>query len=177
MSQTAHDLIPAIAKPGQLFDAKIGNDIISCIAAEALEPGRFVELDPADDATEIPLVRLAQGTTTSVATIVGVVIRDQQREANTWPANASQGIQAGSRCAVLRKGRIYVERDSADNAAVTRMSAFNIMHSSTSSAKRGMVTKAATATAAGSEVDAYTKMQAFRDTSTSGLALIDLYAV
>lgn len=177
VGQLSHDLIPAMGTPGELFDAKLGNDIISCIAAETLQPGRFVELDSSDDDTGDPIVRLPQGTTTSLTNVIGVVVRDQQREQNSWPDNSAQGYAAGSRVAVMRRGRIFVERDTADTASVARLSSFNIMHSSTNSAKRGMVTKASTSTSSGAEVDSYSSMKVFEDTETSGLALIDLYAV
>src|SRR5574343_1505706 len=125
--QTSHNLAPAVGSPGMLFDDKEGNDIVTCIAGEDLQPGRWVELS-ASDVTSGPAVVQLMQQTTSTCTPYGVVVRDQQREQNDWPANTSQGIKSGTRVAVLRRGRIFVERDSADTAAVARFDSPNIMH-------------------------------------------------
>lgn len=177
VGQTAHNISPAIGAPGQLYDAKLGNDIISCMAVEEIQFGRFVELAGTDVATGRPLVQLPQGTTTSVSGIVGVVVREHQHEQDKWPGLEALGVQAGQRCSVLRRGRIFVERDTADTAAVTRLSTWNIMHSSSTATKRGMVTKASTSTSVGAEIDAYSKASTFQDTDTSGLALLDVFVI
>jgi hypothetical protein len=179
VGQQAHNLNPAIGAPGMLYDNKLGNDIISCYAAEDLQFGRFVELDSSDVASDgTMVVRLPQGTTTSLANIIGVVVRDQQREQDTWPDLSAQGVKAGTRVAVLRRGRIFVERDTADTVAVTRLSTWNLMHSSSTATKRGMVTKASTSTSSGAEVDSISSIaKTFEDTSTSGLALLDVFVI
>lgn len=174
MSQTAHNLTPAVGAPGMLYDAKEGNDIVTCIAGEDIEPGRFVELASADDKTGVMTVQMCQQTG-ATCTPVGVSLRDQQREQNTWPANASQGIKSGTRMAVLRRGRVFVERDSTDTAAVSRFDSPKIMHSSSTAAKRGMLTQAATSTGAGTEVTAQTVSQVWQDTSTAGLMLLEVF--
>ena len=80
--------------------------------------------------------------------------------------------------AVLRRGRIFVERDTADTAAVTRLSTWDLMHSSSTATKRGMVTKAATSTSSGAEIDSISSIaKTFEDTGTSGLALLDVFVI
>lgn len=172
--QTVHNLAPAVGAPGMLFDDKEGNDIVSCIAGEDLQPGRWVELASSDVKTGPATVQLMQQTTSTCAPY-GVVVRDQQREANNWPDNSSQGIKSGTRVAVLRRGRIFVERDSADTASVARFDTPKIMHSSTNSAKRGMMTQAAASTAAGAEVTAQTVCQVWQDCGTSGLLVMEVF--
>lgn len=182
--QTVHNVFPALGAPGQLFDVKEGNDIVSAIAGEDLQPGRWVELSSgsniADDKTTIMTVQLCQQTSSTCAP-QGVVVRDMQREQNNWPDNTSQGIKKGSRVSILRRGRIFVERDSADTATVSRFSSFNIMHSSTDTSKRGMVSLASTSTTTGAEITAQTVSQAWQDSTpgagvaSSSVALLEVY--
>jgi hypothetical protein len=179
--QTSHNIFPKKGLPGEIADAKDGYDIITCIAAEDLQFGRFVELASSDDALINPIVQLCQQTGATMA-IVGIVCRDEQRENNIWPANTALGVKAGSRVSVMRRGRIFAERDTADTVAVTRFLAHNVMHSSTVSTNRGKVTLAATSTGAGTEITASTVSQLWKDvTAASGgaantdVALVEIY--
>ena len=174
--QTAHNIFPRKGLPGELFDAREGQDIITCQANEDLAFGRWVELvTTGDTVTGPPLVQLPQQTCTTTASgsgfstggLIGVVIRPQQQENNTWPANTDQGVKAGSRVSVLRRGRIFAERDTADSLAVTRFAAVGVDHSSVYTTSRGKTLLSQSILAAGStagtEANAITLAQVFQD--------------
>lgn len=118
--------------------------------AGASAAGLFVEYDP--NVASGKGVRFPQGTTTTM-NIAGVLMRDPMNEPSVAsPGNLGGPWKKGMQVQVLRKGRIWAVKGGTAAPAINAVP--NIMHSSTTATNRGKVTSDATATTAGSEIQA-----------------------
>lgn len=106
MSQTTYDLDPPVALAGMIADTR-NKHAESCVAGEALLPGRFVVLDATTGKMRYP------NDTDDAANIYGVVIYQDTKQAG--------GFALNEQVSVLRQGCIWVEFSGgtwAANAAV-----------------------------------------------------------
>ncbi len=98
---------PEIGYPGQIATSD-NIDVVTCIAAVPVYPGRFV-VDGGIDSEGNQLVEIPDTDAGSELPILGVVVRTQAVENN--PLVAFPAIPAGTRFNVLRKGTIFVSTE------------------------------------------------------------------
>lgn len=151
IGQLSYSLDIPVANPGQLADLTV-NQIESMPAAEAINPGRLLEV--ASDGVSCQQVQATSvSTTTHYAGAVGVSVQETAREGlgvnNFGTTSGGTLYNVGDMVPVLRRGTIFMEWKG------TTQTAFglpNVYHSSTTAADRGKLTDAAGNDGAGTEV-------------------------
>jgi len=157
--QTAYNLEPDIAVPGQLAEQNLDDKVESFPAGEAIEFGRLLEVDQTTGA-----VWKTAGTGAALVSsgrkLAGVSVNDVAREQQLAATGGSSGkghYQVGEMVPVLRKGHIYACWDGGTGSFGQGVYVVpNVNHSSTTDANnlKGTFTGNATSSSAGSEVAA-----------------------
>jgi hypothetical protein len=154
--QTAYNLNPDIAVPGQIADLSLDNHIVSFPAGEVIEFGRAVEVDSNGVAWKVK----GAGASLAAGKFAGVTVFDLAREqqmASTGGSSGLAGYQVGEMVPVMRKGRIYGCWDGGTGSFSQGVFVTpNINHSSTTDANniKGTFTGNATSSTVGSEIAA-----------------------
>jgi hypothetical protein len=147
VGQVSYSLAPVIAVPGQLADNTV-NRIESFMAAEAIYPGRMLEL--ASDGVSCQQVQ-ATGNQAPV-TALGFSVLLTAREGNGAvgvPLTNGAVYNIGDMVPVLRKGALYAEWSGTTQTAYGQP---NVYHSSTIATNRGKLTDVAASGGAGTEI-------------------------
>lgn len=174
--QTSVSLFPVEAAPGLV------DDLEECItetyfACEAIQPGRFIELNSGGSRW----IQQVQDTGNAALPTLGVTRLDTSREnpgsadLSTYVGGAAFNI--GDPVPVVRHGSIFVGWSGTTQVLNSVM---NISHSSTVATNRGTLTDAATSATAGSEVStapswAVTAADALRSSTTYALLRLNGY--
>ena len=150
IGQTAVNLVPDAAQPGQLADLTY-NEIESFPAAEVINPGRAVMI--ASDGLSVQQVQTSSSSTLPT-TLLGVSVLNSAREGQGSYGITAYGqgglpYQVGEMVPVLLRGRIYAEWSGTTQSA---FSSPNVYSSSTVSTNRGKFTDATASAGAGTEV-------------------------
>lgn len=171
--QTSYQMFPDFAQPGQLADLAY-NEIVSFVAAEVIQPGRVVIL-----ASDGLSCKQAQGTSTTLANVLGISVLKTAREGAGAVGIAPYGLGGaayaiGEMVPVLMRGRIYAEWD--PTGTQSGFGAYTVNESSTTATKRGTLTSAGASSSSGVEVA--TSITGIRGrialSSTGSIVLVDV---
>lgn len=132
-AQTTFNINPVGFLSGMYYE-QFPHDVVSYPCAEAIPPGRLVELNTAGTA-----VQLVQGG--AGVKPLGVSVYKDSREPGVFAI--------GEVIAILRKGRIWADYSGGTKAA---LSAVNVKNSTTIATDRGKFSETATSTTTGAEI-------------------------
>jgi hypothetical protein len=173
--QQAVTLFPDFAQPGQLANLTY-NEIQSFPAAEAIMPGRLVEL--AADGLSVQQVQDTGSSTLGKAVLLGFSVLRTAREGAGSIGVTAYGLggdayQVGEMVPVLMRGTIWAEWK---GTTQTALGTPNVYHSSTIATDRGKLTDAGTSGTVGSEVSTVGSQVRVRRASpgTGSIILVDV---
>lgn len=184
IGQSSYSTQMTLAVAGQLADLYQDYDIVSYLCSVNVPFGTMVVLDTSTDANG-NTVKLPNGTTTTIGTMVGVAMYVDSLE-QQLPGTTNTGHLAGTVIPVVRKGRIYALFYAASTlTAITPLGNPNVYHPSDNGtalgvAVNGAFTTDATSNTANQEVTAcaagvrFVRITGLEVASGFGVCLLDI---